>query len=77
MSATMTVVSVKTIPSDGRIRERLAATVDVRGKRGTLTLWSDNSVTSDPAWLIDRIGGSRSDAKLAARKAIQAANSDR
>lgn len=66
----MASIEIKKVEKNGT---KVEADVVIGGKPGSVTMYSDGSLSSSPAWIISRAGGSKSDAQLAVRNAIRAA----
>ena len=60
-----------TITRVERIGSKTVAQIEIGNTRGNVTLYSDGSLISDPAWLWTAAGKTKSDAKLSLRRAIQ------
>ena len=65
----MSTVNVIQAAKDG---SKTTATVEIKGTTGQVTMYSDGSLTSNPAWLISKAASRVSDANLAVRKALLA-----
>ena len=64
-------IEVLSIEKTGRT---LKAKISINGKEVIVTLYSDNSMSANPEWMLYKAGGNRSDSKLAIRNAIRNAN---